>query len=72
MITTTMDRTCEETTGMIGDRYLRCGAKAIGLVKHRNRNEGPYFMCGPCANHNVKNRNAEALLVAPGEERWIA
>ena len=66
-----IDRTCEETTGMIGEQYLRCGAPAVVLVKHKGRNEGPYFMCGPCANHNVRNRRAEPLLVAPDGERWV-
>lgn len=78
MISVVMNSTCEETTGtatfgdLVCDMYLRCGKPAIALVKHRDRNEGPYFMCGPCAYHNTRNRNSEALLVQNGEEGWFA
>lgn len=51
-------RTCEETTGMIGDKYLRCGRPAVMVVQHRGRNEGPYAMCRECGWHNCRNRNA--------------
>lgn len=53
-----MNRTCEETWGMIGDRYLRCGKPAVVIVQHRGRDEGPYAMCYACADHNMRNRNA--------------
>lgn len=64
-------KTCQETTGMIGEKYLRCGKPAVALIQHRGRSEGPYYMCGPDANHNVYNRNAVAIVVKPGEERWV-
>ena len=48
---------CEETAGMIGDSYLRCGAPAEILVQHKGRTEGPYWMCPLCAWHNIRNRN---------------
>lgn len=51
-------RTCEETTGTIGDTYLRCGAPAVVLLRYRGRDEGPYAMCYACADHNLRNRNA--------------
>ncbi len=51
-------RTCEEVTGIIGEQYLRCGAPAVVVVQHRGRSEGPYAMCLPCADHNMRNRNA--------------
>lgn len=65
------DKTCEETTGTIGENYIRCGRQAVAIIKHRGRDEGPYFMCGPCASHNVQNRNAVALFVRQGDERWV-
>lgn len=52
---------CEETLGMIGSQYLRCGAPAKTLVQHRGRNEGPYWMCDEHAHHNIHNRNAEDI-----------
>ena len=56
-----MDHSCQETTGMIGNEYLRCGAPAVALVQHRGRRGGPYYMCLGCANHNVRNRNADVV-----------
>ena len=59
--------TCQETTGMIGDRYLRCGAPARTLVQPRGRAEGPYWMCAPCADHNIRNRNCEDVTPKEGK-----
>jgi hypothetical protein len=53
--------TCEETTGMIGDTYIRCERPATTLVQHRGRTEGPYWMCATCASHNLENRDAEDI-----------
>jgi hypothetical protein len=69
------EKTCQETSGMVGDRYIRCGARAFVLLKYRGRDEGPYFMCLACGDHNIRNRNAEALAIAPSTpqdfvERW--
>lgn len=50
---------CEEVEGMIGSLALRCNAPAYTLVKHRGRDEGPYWMCPEHASHNIANRNAE-------------
>lgn len=54
-------KTCEETYGMIGEKYLYCGRPAVMLIQHRGRAEGPYFMCLNCGEHNARNRNAEVL-----------
>jgi hypothetical protein len=59
--------TCQETTGTIGESYLRCGKPSTTLVQHRGRTEGPYWMCDACAFHNVYNRDAED--VTPAELR---
>ena len=56
-----MSHPCQETTGMIGNEYLQCGAPAVALIQHRGRHEGPYYMCIECANHNVHNRNADVV-----------
>ena len=52
---------CQETTGMVGDDYLRCGQLAVMLIQHRGRSEGPYFMCLSCGTHNIVHRNAQLL-----------
>lgn len=62
-----MAHTCEETLGMIGNEYVRCGRPAPTLVQHRGRAEGPYWMCREHAAHNLHNRNAEDIT--PDAER---
>ena len=57
----TTQRTCEETTGMIGEWYTHCGAPAVCIVQHRGRSEGPYAMCRADASHNVRHRDAEVV-----------
>jgi hypothetical protein len=52
--------TCEETTGMIGEEYMRCGKPAVAIIKSRDVN--PYAMCKHCAWHNVTNRNAALIF----------
>jgi len=61
------DHKCEEVEGMVGSQYLRCGAPAATLVKHRGRDEGPYWMCPEHASHNIRNRGADD--VTPEAER---
>lgn len=53
------DHTCQETNAFIAGDYIRCGRPAKTLVKHRGRDEGPYWMCDECAYHNIRNRNGE-------------
>ncbi len=58
--------TCEETTGMVGDDYIRCGAPASRLIQPIGRSEGPYWMCDPCASHNVRNRHCADVTPPSG------
>jgi hypothetical protein len=50
---------CQETYGMIGGNYLRCGKSATAIVKHAGRDEGPYYMCRAHATHNVEHRGGK-------------
>lgn len=59
--------TCQETTGMIGDDYIRCGAKTVGIVLHY-RDQKAYPMCLPCTVHNVNNRGGVLLASIDDEE----
>lgn len=68
--------TCQETPRMLGNMPLKCGAPAVALVQHRCREEGPYFMCAPCADHNIHNRNGFAVAIAADADpelkvRWM-
>lgn len=58
--------TCQETIGMIGEQYLRCGKPAQILVQPRGRTEGPYWMCDYCASHNIHNRDCQDVTPAEG------
>ena len=59
------DAKCQETFGMIGQKYLECGKPAVMQVQHRGRDEGPYYMCLECGTHNADNRNAEVIDGTP-------
>ncbi len=61
---------CEETHGMIGNRYLQCGKPADILVQPRGRNEGPYWMCEEHAHHNLLNRNCADVTPAEVKRQW--
>ena len=60
---------CQETIGMIGDEYVRCGAPAVAIID--NGDTHLYLMCGPCAAHNIGHRGAKPVMVKPGEERFV-
>ena len=55
------DARCQETKGMIGEDYIRCGKPAIMKIQHVGRDEGPYLMCLFCGTHNADNRRAIVL-----------
>lgn len=64
--------TCEETTapvaennhGFVDTEYidLRCGRPATAVVLSE-RGKRLYFMCEPCAEHNVQNRGAVPIAI---------
>lgn len=58
--------TCQETTGMIGQIYLRCERPATVIVWH-NKDGKAYPMCPMCGDHNIRNRGG-IQLVAKGKQ----
>src|SRR3990167_6081004 len=64
--------TCEEASLLSKETFIPCGAPAVAVVKNRDVN--PYFMCLPCAYHNVRNRGAKLIaakkIKSPLPERW--
>lgn len=63
------DARCQEASRFSCKTYIPCSQPAVSIID--NGDSRPYYMCGPCANHNVKNRRAKVLLINSGEEQWV-
>jgi hypothetical protein len=63
------DAKCQEASYLSRESYIPCGAPAVAIIVHGG--ERPYYMCGPCANHNVRNRRGKVVRIKPGEECWV-
>lgn len=55
------DALCQEASSISVKRYVPCCSPATALVFHRKDNRS-YWMCPPCADHNIRNRGG--ILVA--------
>jgi hypothetical protein len=51
------DARCQEASVFSREKYIPCGAPATTVVSH-DRDGREYYMCLPCAGHNVRNRGA--------------
>jgi hypothetical protein len=61
------DAECQDTLGMVGGRYIRCGRPATVIVALGN-DDHPYYMCRECAFHHcVRNRDGKYILGGPSE-----
>jgi hypothetical protein len=52
---------CEEASPLSHETYVPCNAPAARMVAFMRGGEvleGPFRMCAPCADHNVRNRGA--------------
>lgn len=62
---------CQEASPLSHNFYIACGKPAVFVVK--NTDPRPYCMCVGCADHNVRNRNAEYVMDTPaGRKMKIA
>jgi hypothetical protein len=59
---------CQEASPFSYGAYVPCGQPAVAIMAADNRF---YYMCGPCANHNILHRRVKCIYVKPGEERWV-
>jgi hypothetical protein len=50
---------CEEASTLSKSTYIPCCRPAVTVIKNGDRR--PYYMCAPCADHNVYNRGAVVL-----------
>ena len=49
---------CQEASSLSRETYIPCMAHATKVIFHP-RDGKSYFMCEPCADHNLKNRGAQ-------------
>ena len=59
------DGCCQEAAPTSLSIYVPCNAPAHYLVAYHGRTEGPYRMCEPCKEHNVRNRNGYVVSLYP-------
>lgn len=51
---------CQEASTLSGAFYIPCGAPAVAIV-HHEKDGRSYYMCAPCADHNVRNRGGRLI-----------
>jgi hypothetical protein len=63
---------CQEASILSHNFYIPCGAPAVAIVRH-DKDRRSYYMCAPCADHNVRNRGAarERIGRARDPERYM-
>lgn len=57
---------CQEASPMSGHRYIPCGSPAMTIIYSGDRDARPYYMCIPCAMHNLRNRGAAIVYSSDG------
>jgi hypothetical protein len=53
--------TCQEASMHSRGKYIACGVPAVTIVRH-DKDRRSYYMCGPCADHNVRNRGGKYVI----------
>jgi len=61
------DAKCQEASILSRESYIPCGAKATTIVYHEKDRRG-YFMCDPCADHNIRNRGGNLVTLSPASK----
>jgi|SRR5579872_531916 len=51
---------CQEASVLSREHYFPCSVPAVAIVYHA-KDRRAYYMCGPCASHNVCNRGGRLL-----------
>lgn len=54
------DATCQEASIFSREKYIPCFAPAVAIVRH-DKDRRSYYMCLPCAHHNVRNRGGRLI-----------
>jgi hypothetical protein len=54
------DARCQEASMYSRGFYIPCGQPAVAVVRH-DKDRRSYYMCAPCADHNVRNRGGKLV-----------
>ena len=54
------DARCQEASILSRATYIPCNAPATTIVYHDRDGRG-YYMCEPCADHNIRNRGGKLV-----------
>lgn len=57
---------CQEASMLSRGEYVPCSAPAVAIV-HHDKDGRSYYMCAPCADHNLRNRGGRLVRV---KEDW--
>jgi hypothetical protein len=49
------DAKCQEASIHSREFYIPCSSPAVAVVRHE-KDRRAYYMCHPCADHNIRNR----------------
>ena len=61
------DVRCQEASILSRETYIPCNAPAVAIV-HHDRDGRSYYMCHPCADHNIRNRGGKLVNALEGYE----
>lgn len=59
------DAKCQEASVYSHTCYIPCCAPAVAVIRHEKDNRD-YYMCLPCADHNLRNRGAKLIRQRKG------
>ena len=62
---------CQEASSLSVKQYIPCYAPATSVVRH-DKDDRSYYMCTPCAWHNVQNRGGQLMFSQPDKEQQSA
>lgn len=54
------DARCQEASIFSRESYVPCSKPAVAIVRHE-KDQRAYYMCAPCADHNVRNRGGKLI-----------
>lgn len=65
----TFPRKCQEASPLSKEHFIPCGNQANSLVYH-SKDRRSYYMCPPCASHNINNRGGKVMSNSTEHFNW--